>query len=325
MWSITVTFSHSESESFTIFQGGICRLGDDYETNHILRGGADIYNEFLSYFKEAQKSESADGSLDVVTAMRNVKANDFTNSDYYGNVTADELSQALNAAAANQIGAADEVSAGYLEGVYPYWSIEDAYIEGGPDSWSSTDLHFRIDCGLTENTVEVSIRKDNRRDTAYFEDAALYQLVRHHGDYDEVVDEPAYEKFKDTLVPQMDKVYAMMSDKPGSFTGYQLTRFALAWSYDNQSDGSKVELYYFNYALLTDDPTAVGWAGGMYLDSKLRVQGFNGGGQFAVKYSGGEIVSTVFMDNDFYYSPEYVDDAKWAMGRLNSALNTAAS
>jgi hypothetical protein len=121
----------------------------------------------------------------------------------------------------------------------------------------------------------------------------------------------------------MNKTYAAMSGNAGNFTGCQLTRFALAWSYDNQSDESRVELYDFGYALLTDDPTTVCWAGGMYLDSKLRVQGFNGGGQFAVKYKGEKIVSTVFMGNDFYYSPVHANDAQWAMERLNSALDLA--
>jgi hypothetical protein len=35
VWSISVTFSNSESgesERFTIFQGGLCLLGEDYET-----------------------------------------------------------------------------------------------------------------------------------------------------------------------------------------------------------------------------------------------------------------------------------------------------
>jgi len=65
VWSISVSFSNSESgesESFTIFQGGLCRLGDDYETNYILINGADIYNEFLSYFEAEKKTEPASQS-----------------------------------------------------------------------------------------------------------------------------------------------------------------------------------------------------------------------------------------------------------------------
>lgn len=62
VWSISVAFSNSESgesERFTIFQGGLCQLGDDYETYHILLDGAEIYNEFLSCFEAAKKADSS--------------------------------------------------------------------------------------------------------------------------------------------------------------------------------------------------------------------------------------------------------------------------
>ncbi len=81
VWSISVAFSNSESgesERFIIFQGGLCQLGDDYETYHILLDGSDIYNEFLSYFEAAKKTEpvsqsgvniSADNLSDVPAAV----------------------------------------------------------------------------------------------------------------------------------------------------------------------------------------------------------------------------------------------------------------
>jgi beta-lactamase regulating signal transducer with metallopeptidase domain len=61
VWSITVTFSSSDSditEKFTIFEGGLCQLGDDYKTLHVLRDGKEIYNEFLSYFEAAKEADS---------------------------------------------------------------------------------------------------------------------------------------------------------------------------------------------------------------------------------------------------------------------------
>jgi len=74
VWSISVAFSSSESgesESFTIFQGGLCQLGDDYETYHILLDGADIYNEFLSYFEAAKKSTGSIALTDIFTTLTN--------------------------------------------------------------------------------------------------------------------------------------------------------------------------------------------------------------------------------------------------------------
>ncbi len=298
-----------------------------YGTPEMLRQYGNPYTAaamelYYDYLKGATVSRF--NRLDVVTAMREVKAGDLLHVES-GTVTAAQLAPALNAAASRQIGEAEANAKGYTPGKDDYWRIWGAYLEGEPDSFSSDNLHFMLSCGLAENVVEVSLRKKDRpTDTAYFEDEALYQLVRHSSDYEEVVDQKAYEKFRDVLVPQMQATYEAMSHDVGEFTGYQLTRFTLAWSYTNRSDGSTVELYDFDYALLTDHPTEVGWAGGMYLDSKLRIQGMNGGGQLAVKYSGGKVVSTVFMGNDFHYSSAYSEDETWAMEHINGTLNRAA-
>ena len=53
VWSITVDFSWENSqrtERFTIFQGGLCTLGEDYETYHVLKDGAELYQEFETVF-----------------------------------------------------------------------------------------------------------------------------------------------------------------------------------------------------------------------------------------------------------------------------------
>lgn len=55
VWSITVGFSWENSqrtEGFTIFQGGLCTLGEDYKTYHILRDGAELYQEFQTVFDQ---------------------------------------------------------------------------------------------------------------------------------------------------------------------------------------------------------------------------------------------------------------------------------
>ena len=114
----------------------------------------------------------------------------------------------------------------------------------------------------------------------------------------------------------------LMSENPGKFTGYELTRFHKVLEFTDSINGGLVELYNFDYALLTDTPEAVDWAGGMYLDGDLRVQGFNGGGQFAVQYQDKEVVSTAFMGNDFIYDPTFSDkDKAWAQEHILSALH----
>ena len=87
-----------------------------------------------------------------------------------------------------------------------------------------------------------------------------------------------------------------------------------------------VELYDFYYALLTDDVESIVWAGGMCLDSQCRLHGFNGGGQFAVRYRGGKVTATAFMGNDFWVSSadfENKEAQEWIKERLKNALDQA--
>ena len=115
------------------------------------------------------------------------------------------------------------------------------------------------------------------------------------------MDNAAYEKLKHVLVPQMEFNMEIMSEAIGDFTDYDLTLFRKAGEY-TEKGGAKVEVYDFDYALVTDAPEAITFAGGMYLDSKCRLRSFNGGGQLAVRYRDGKIAATAFMGNDFWYT-----------------------
>lgn len=272
--------------------------------------------------KETETPPAEQGALDVVAAMTAVREADFTNPDYYSNVTAGELAAALNAAVERQITYEEAEASGFTAGLYPYWYIDDVYLEGGPESWTSLYRNFRLECGLAENIVQVTLSEDQERDIAYFADEALYQLTRHSKDYEEIVDQAAYERLRELLVSRMEETLALMSDDPGGFSGYELTRFALAWEYE-EADGGRVELYDFKFALLADDPHSVAWAGGMYLDSSLRVQGLGNSRQLAVRYRDGELVCTSFMSNDFYYTADYPEAADWARESVSSALDRA--
>jgi len=256
--------------------------------------------------------------LDVIEAMKSVQATDFKNPDEFGNITAQQLADALNHAASFPTAAVPDP---FID----QWNIYWAYLEG--EGSSNKDLHFRIFCGLEENIVSVSLRKGQDSDRAYFKDETLYELIRHKRDYEEIVDSEAYGRFESILKQQMDSTYAIMeSENPGILLGYELTRFNKVLSFVDEITGDTVELYDFDYALLTDAPEDICWAGGMYLDSKLRVQCFNGGGQFAVKYRNSKTVATAFMGNDFIYDPDTIysdEDTVWMKDHILSALSVS--
>lgn len=266
----------------------------------------------------------SDAAPDAVTAMATVKASDFTTPEMLINITAEELAEALNAAAAaGQIVEFDEKSSPYYQtDVMWCWDVGDAYLEGNmQEGVSGTDLRFVLECGLTPDIVKVTYGTYPRPDVVYFKDEKFYNTVRSCADCEEFVDNAAYEKLKHVLVPQMEFNMEIMSEAIGDFTDYDLTLFRKAGEY-TEKGGAKVEVYDFDYALVTDAPEAITFAGGMYLDSKCRLHGFNGGGQLAVRYRDGKISATAFMGNDFWYtssdSGELLDLNKM---RLKEALD----
>lgn len=260
----------------------------------------------------------------AVTAMAAVKASDFTTPEMLRNITPEKLAAALNAAAAaGQVVDFDEKSSPYYQTEIMWcWDVGDAYLEGNMEEGvSGHDLHFDIKCDLTPDIVKVTYGTVPNLETIYLKDTDLYNTVRSCSDVEEFVDTAAYEKFRYILVPQMERHLEYMSENPGNFTGYELTLFRKAGEY-KEKDGARVEVYDFDYGLLTDTPEKVGMVGGMHFDSKCRLHGFNGGGQLAVRYRDGKIAATAFMGNDFWYtssdSGELLDLNKM---RLKEALD----
>ena len=260
----------------------------------------------------------------AITAMAAVKASDFTTPDMLINITAEELAQALNSAAeGGHIVEFDERSSPYYQtSVMWCWNVGEAYLQRNiPDEVSHRDLHFVLECGLTPDIVKVTYGTYPRPDVVYFKDEKFYNTVRSCADCEEFVDNAAYEKFRYILVSVMEFNMEIMSEGIGDFTDYDLTLFRKAGEY-TEKDRAKVEVYDFDYALVTDAPEAIIFAGGMYLDSKCRLHGFNGGGQLAVRYRDGKIAATAFMGNDFWYtssdSGELLDLNKM---RLKEALD----
>lgn len=217
---------------------------------------------------------------------------------YYPNVTAQQLADALHGAAEHPVtGDRAQIDSDL------FWQI-DMY-----------EYKMDVCCGLTENVVLVSSYDDAARDGGYFEDETLYDLVRHCRDYDEVVDQAAYAAFKAELDGAMQWTLDTYAGNPGEFHAYQLTRFTRIWQYATE-DGNRAEVYQFDYALIPDKPLEIEWAGGVYLDSQLRVQGFNNAGKVVARYKDDTFLGLVFMSYDDLYWTMFDEDWEWANGML---------
>ncbi len=122
----------------------------------------------------------------------------------------------------------------------------------------------------------------------------------------------------------MEYYLEFMSENQPSIYDYELVEFYPAGSY-SEKDGSIVTLFNFDYGLLTDDPLSIEFAGGMHFDGWLRLRGFNGGGQFAVRHRDSRFVAYAFMGNDFGYYPDSpyntAEIDEMCKSRLKSALD----
>ena len=223
----------------------------------------------------------------------------------YPQVTVQQLADALHMASSHkQITEAEAMAAGFS----PMWRLQ-------------TDLNELVAlCSSQEYIVSVQL---GRGATGYFRDKTLYDLVRYSRDYAETVDQASYEEFKPQIDAVMQQTLDNYATNPGKFTAYQLTRFTKVWQYAT-GDGNRADVYRFDYALVPEKPQEIGWAGGAYLDSQMRMQGFSDCGNVVARYRGDTLLGLVFMGNDNSYVPSFGEDWDWANGML-AAMEQAAS
>ena len=223
----------------------------------------------------------------------------------YPQVTVQQLADALHMASSHkQITEAEAMAAGFS----PMWRLQ-------------TDLNELVAlCSSQEYIVSVQL---GRGATGYFRDKTLYDLVRYSRDYAETVDQASYEEFKPQIDAVMQQTLDNYATNPGEFTAYQLTRFTKVWQYATE-DGNRADVYRFDYALVPEKPLEIGWAGGAYLDSQMRMQGLADCGNVVARYQGDTLLELVFMGNDNSYVPSFDEDRDWANGML-AAMEEAAS
>ena len=273
------------------------------------------FNDFENSIPKMSNSGVSGSTGELVAFLKTLNREDIGHMDWVmgENITIKDVVAAINSAASSLV---QHKPMNF--GTTKFWSLNLLVGDPNATGWSGKD-GIHLYAGLEENIVEISTGENLPQGPIWVESKELYSIVRHSSDYEEIVDEAAFARFKTILTDQMDRTLVSMSENLGDYTSYELTRFNRIWRYENPG-GSIVELYDFNYALLPETIESIVWAGGMYLDSQLRVQGFNHGGPLAVSYVGNRMTGTAFMANDFNYDPQDVENEAWAKEMINSAL-----
>lgn len=235
-------------------------------------------------------------SIDAFTRLTTLRAEDIKHTAGFCDVDVSELAALLSAVPANRID--------YTGSVRAFWTL-DVYLSGGPHNFNTgTDEWFSIRTGPEENIVEIIHHsEEGKYSTLYFEDEALYWFVRGTYMTEEIIDEDAFARFGEILSlraqarvdgSKLNELYV----KP--YSGYEIIRFVKVDEFTQ--GGAKYEIYEWNVAFFHDNPISV-LAGGMWVDSELRVRDLEQETYFVTRTSG-DLVDYEFFFYDLYFGPD---------------------
>lgn len=124
-----------------------------------------------------------------------------------------------------------------------------------------------------EDVVQVDYRSGTGTYTSlYLEDSALYDFIRSRYSTKDVIDEAAMAPYYQLLAARAKKTVDESANWHGAqpLSGYEILSFEYVDSFDK--DGANYVVFEWDVAFLTENPAKVGWAGGMWLDSRCRVR-----------------------------------------------------
>ena len=186
--------------------------------------------------------------------------------------------------------AADNVVERGKSGKY-FWNV---------DVYCDTEETFRFYAGLEENIVMMYYHWDKAAyGTYFFEDKALYELIRGSFTYEGVIDEKSLAEYGGIVEARVESIIRDYNRNGyGKLDGYEYTEFCKHDSF--KDSGFEYTVYRLNIAFSTENPEDVVWAGGMWLDSKLRVRDYDLYTYLVVRTINGELIDYRFMPYDIY-------------------------
>lgn len=230
---------------------------------------------------------------DTETRLSTLVPEDIKYIDARSAPSAAEITETLRAALSNRIEHAE------LEIAATSWDF--TFFLSGDDSGYSYqgDEWVWLRAGLEENIVEIRHHKSHSDAvTLFVEDEVLYQLIRGTYYTEPVIDKEAFARYGDILEDRaqktVDQSRVNLADTPMlPYTGYEITELVKVDEFTQKGD--RYEVYEWDVAFLHDDPTKVVWAGGMWLDSQLRVRSVEETPYFVVCISGDTVAHDFFF------------------------------
>ncbi len=258
---------------------------------------------FLFYRDSAQA-----GPVERLTTLRAEDIREISLSGW-GSITAQQLAEALN-------GAARQLSEPVnLLGHYQL----TAYLS---EDLSQYPEMLQLAAGLEENLVQAVYSRGSETWQLYFRDKALYQLLRGAYHLEEHIQQPAFDLYHLILEQRAEQSVRASQEAYGAapFTGYEICRF---YQVEDITRGSDIySVYSWEPVFTAEDPDRIPWAGGMMMDAKGRIVGYESDTYFVVKnpQSSAEI-SYRFLPWDLYAGEDEAVGKESAWRKIQSAFS----
>lgn len=265
-------------------------------------------------FADVIGADDDDAKAGIIERMATVAEDDIKYiSSAFDHITAQQLAEALNSAAAHRTDAP--------ENFYTFYDLT-AYLS---DVYSSDEEHFILRAGLEENFVNILYQNGSGvSEEGVFSDSTLYWLIRNNYRTEENIEMAYYNKYRDIIEDRALECVQNAKNMDGNpvFTGYKITRFERIDVFE--TDNGEYEVYSWDVAfpIDTNEVMKIAWAGGMYLDAEERVRAYEQETYFVVK--------TMIPDAEYEYRFLFWDlynGPDEATGRENAlyAIETAFS
>ena len=171
-----------------------------------------------------------------------------------------------------------------------------------------------------ENVVKLYCRSGTRENTTLcLEDSELYWFVRNRYSTKDVIDEAAIAPYYEILAARAQKTVDESANWHGAqpLSGYEILSFEQVDSFEK--DGANYVVFEWDVAFLTENPAKVGWAGGMWLDSRCRVRALEQCTYFVVCNFNGQTDCEFFWYDLYTYCQKGMtqqESAHWEIERL---------
>ena len=284
-----------------------------YETLSWLTADGFTWNPSRSLQENLVDYQIQKEGKDALTAQEliaTITAEDFWNWDSTNSFTQEELLGHLHRASTRAVASSIQAPAEEYGNQIskPLWTAVFV-LNTGKNYYEDEEGRISIDAsraltlsaGLTENLVEVTYDYNPYHDTVVVADDGLYWMLRTMYDREESVDQEAFSQFGAELEHHMEEQFSRYrsgesGDFPYELAGYEATNFQMTGTYDDIIPGVTVVVYDFDYAIIPEDPRSYTFLdGGSYLDSQLRIRGFDRESQcFVALYRNGVLEETQF-------------------------------